>query len=113
MLEALGSPDPLDDGTEAEHLYVEGAFRRLGLQYTYLAVGHWVIESSFVAVHLHHYPQSRVLDVYAPLRPVPEEGREELFHGLLAENGRSIPGALFRGLSVPRSGDHPLVCRCG
>ena len=36
MLEALGSPDPLDDGTEAAHLYVEGAFRRLGLQYTYL-----------------------------------------------------------------------------
>ena len=30
MLDALGSPDPLDDGSEAAHLYVEGAFRRLG-----------------------------------------------------------------------------------
>jgi hypothetical protein len=110
MLEALGSPDPLDDGTEAAHLYVEGAFRRLGLQYTYLAAGHWVIESSFVAVHLHHYPQSRVLDVYAPLRPVPEEDREELFQGLLAENGGSIAGAFYGIWSFPDSGDHLCVC---
>ncbi len=110
MLEALGSPDPLDDGTEAAHLYVEGAFRRLGLQYTYLAAGHWVIESSFVAVHLHHYPQSRVLDVYAPLRPVPDEDREELFQALLAENGGSIAGAFYGIWSFPDSGDHLCVC---
>ncbi|HEY1478625.1 MAG TPA: hypothetical protein VGF46_01265 [Gaiellales bacterium] len=110
MIEALGSPDPLDDGSEAAHLYVEGAFRRLGLAYTYLSTGHWVIESSLVAVHLHHYPQSRVLDVYAPLRPVPDDDREELFQTLLAENGGSIAGAFYGIWSFTDSGDHLCVC---
>jgi hypothetical protein len=111
MIEALGDPDPLGDGSEAAHLYVEGAFRRLGLQYTYLAPGHWVIESSFVAVYLHHYPQLRVLDIYAPLHPVPDDDREELFQSLLAENGGSIAGAFFGIWSFTDSGDH--VCACG
>jgi hypothetical protein len=110
MLDALGSPDPLDDGSEAAHLYVEGAFRRLGLSYTYLAPGHWVIESSFVAVHLHHYPQPRVLDVYAPIRPVPDEDREQLFETLLTENGGSIAGAFYGIWSFTDSGDHLCVC---
>ncbi|MEO9176729.1 MAG: hypothetical protein ABI317_14540 [Gaiellales bacterium] len=110
MIEALGSPDPLDDGSEAAHLYVEGAFRRLGLSYTYLSTGHWVIESSLVAVHLHHYPQSRVLDIYAPIRPVPDDDREELFQALLSENGGSIAGAFYGIWSFTDSGDHLCVC---
>lgn len=110
MIDALGSPDPLDDGSEAAHLYVEGAFRRLSLAYTYLSTGHWVIESSLVAVHLHHYPQSRVLDIYAPIRPVPDEDREELFQTLLSENGGSIAGAFYGIWSFTDSGDHLCVC---
>src|SRR3712207_6977041 len=47
--------------------------------YTYVGSGHWLFESAAVVVHLHHYPGPRILDVYAPLCPVPEEDREELF----------------------------------
>ena len=69
-----------------------------------------MIESSFVAVHLHHYPQPRVLDVYAPIRPVPDEDREQLFETLLTENGGSIAGAFYGIWSFTDSGDHLCVC---
>ena len=62
-------------------------------------------------MHLHHYPAARILDLYAPLVPVPSDGsREELFEELLAANGGSIAGAFYGICSFGDGGDH--ICSC-
>jgi hypothetical protein len=110
MLDAIGGEESVDDEWEQANLYVEGALRRLGVTYAFVGPGHWLYETSVAVVHLHHYPGQRILDVYAPLSPVPDGDREELYAELLAENGSSIAGAFYGVCSFGESGDH--VCSC-
>jgi hypothetical protein len=110
MLDAIGEDSTIDDELDRANLYVEGAFRRLGVSYAYVGAGHWLHESASTVVHLHHYPGPRILDVYAPLCPVPSDDREELFTDLLAENGGSIAGAFYGICSFGESGEH--LCSC-
>jgi hypothetical protein len=110
--DALGGHETVEDEWERAHLYVEGELRRLGLEPRYVAPGHWVHEAFGLVVHLHHYPGLRVLDLYAPLAPVPsDDERGELFAELLAENGGSLAGAFYGVCSFGASGD--FVCACG
>jgi hypothetical protein len=111
MHDAIGGDESVDDEWERANLYVEGAFRKLGIDYSYVGSGHWLYESSTTVVHLHHYPGPRILDLYAPLCPVPSEGREELLMELMAENGGSVAGAFYGICSFGSSGDH--ICACG
>jgi hypothetical protein len=111
MLDALGPPETLDDEWERANLYVEGALRRLDVAYVSHGPGHWLLDAPSLAVHLHHYPAARILDLYAPLVPVPSDGsREELFEELLAANGGSIAGAFYGICSFGDGGDH--ICSC-
>jgi hypothetical protein len=110
MLDAIGGDESIEDEQERANLYVEGAFRRLGVVYTYVDSGHWLFESASVVVHLHHYPGPRILDVYAPLCPAPQEDREELYAELLAENGGSVAGAFYGICSFGESGEHLCAC---
>ena len=100
----------VEDEWEQANLYVEGALRRVGIVYATAAPGHWLYESPGTVVHLHHYPGPRILDVYAPLSPLPDGDREELFGELLAENGGSIAGAFYGICSFGDSGEH--LCSC-
>jgi hypothetical protein len=111
LTDALGKPHTLDDQWDQANLYVEGTLRRLGIEYEHLGGGRWRIESSALAVYLHHHPQSRILDIYAPLAPLPApEDREELYAELLAANGGSIAGAFYGICSFGEGEDH--VCAC-
>jgi hypothetical protein len=110
MLDAIGGDESMDDEWERANLYVESAFRRLGIVYTYVGSGHWLYESATTVVHLHHYPAPRILDLYAPLCPVPDEDPASLFTELLSENGGSLAGAFYGICSFGPSGDH--LCSC-
>jgi hypothetical protein len=110
MIDAIGGDGSVEDEWEQANLYVEGALRRVGIVYATAAPGHWLYESPGTVVHLHHYPGPRILDVYAPLSPLPDTDREELFGELLAENGGSIAGAFYGICSFGDSGEH--LCSC-